>query len=115
MKVIHQRDFYEKYLLFLNPFLKLNRKTDIPVLASFLTLYDKYQDYEKNKLKELLMSPQVHQGIQIKLGLKDNVFKKSLTFLKNKGYITDGVINPKLLYPALKKDYKIEIEFKYDK
>lgn len=114
IKVKNKRDFYEKYLTFLNPLIKLN-KTDNAVLASFLSLNDRYKDYNPEVLNKLLFSPETKESIRIKLDLTSKQFNKSIAYLTNKQYISDKGINNRFLYPAVKRDNSITFDFNYDK
>lgn len=110
IKYSTQRDFYQKYLTFLNPLIKLNNTENI-VLSSFLTLNDKYRHYNKEVLNKLLFSEDTKKSIQQRLHLTEKQFNKSFTALTNKKYITPEGINQKFLYPVLKKDKSISIVF----
>ncbi len=114
INVKNQRDFYEKYLTFLNPLLKLS-KTDNSVLASFLTLNEKYKDYNPEVLNKLLFSVETKESIRTKLSLSEKQFNKSFAYLTNKQYLSDKGVNNKFLYPVIKKDKTIVFDFKYDK
>lgn len=114
IKVKNKRDFYEKYLTFLNPLIKLN-KTDNAVLASFLSLNDRYKDYNPEVLNKLLFSSETKESIRIKLDLTSKQFNKSIAYLTNKQYISDKGINNRFLYPAVKRDNSITFDFNYDK
>lgn len=110
IKYNNQRDFYQKYLTFLNPLLKLN-KTDNLVLSSYLTLNEKYKEYNPEVLNKLLFSDDTKKSIIQKLKITDKQFNKSFSTLKNKEYITDKGINTRFLHPALKKDTNINFIF----
>lgn len=105
---------FTKYLSVLNTVLELGlrEQTEIPVLASYLTFYLKYKDYNKETFYKLLFSDQTSSIIQRNLGVSSKSFNKSLSQLKEKNMITDNKINSKLLFPIHTDNYRIEISFK---
>jgi hypothetical protein len=116
INVKNKKEFYEKYLLCLNPFIRIKEDTDIPLLACFLVFMDKYRDHynpENNNLYNVLFSKESKKSIIEGLKITEKSFNKSFERLKNKNIITkDNKINDVVLYPFYKKDYEIRINFK---
>ena len=92
-----KRDYYNNWLLFLNPILHLREQTELPVLAALLLLYDSHKDYEENTLYELLFSEDTKLALRLKLGFSERSFNKSFRALEVKGLIVDGKLNKKIL------------------
>jgi hypothetical protein len=105
------KDRFIKYLTFVNPLLHL-RDEEIQVLASYLTLYLKYKDYNEETLYSLLFSQETNTMIRANLKISEKSFNKSVRGLKEKDIIQGSKFNPKILYSIIKDDYKIEISFK---
>ncbi len=111
-----KKDFYEKYLLFLNPLLSL-KQDERKVLASYISYYDLYynKDYNPSTFHSILFSDTINNSIKNKLSLTDKRYKSIMKVLKNKTLIQENKINSKVLYPVFKKDYNLEIQFINDK
>ncbi len=92
-----KKDYYNNWLLFLNPILHLREQTEIPVLAAFLLLYDTHKDYDENTLYSLLFSDETKLAVRLKLKVSERSFNKSFRALEVKGLIVDGKLNKKIL------------------
>lgn len=103
-------ELHKNWLLFLNPILHLREETEIPLLATLITLYlgHKERDYKEDTLYEMLFSDETKEAIRIKLGVSVRSFTKSFRALEIKQMIIEGKLNPKIL----PKDYKLNITFK---
>jgi hypothetical protein len=75
----------------------LREQTEIPVLASFLLLYDSHKDYNEDTLYSLLFSDETKLAIRLKLGVSERSFNKSFRALEVKGLIIEGKLNKKIL------------------
>ena len=113
--VLNKKDFYEKYLLFLNPVLSL-KQDERKVLASYISYYDMYykQDYNPSTFHSILFSDTINNSIKNRLSLTDKRYKSIMKVLQNKTLIENNKINSKVLHPVFKKDYKLEINFVND-
>ena len=102
-----KRDYYNNWLLFLNPILHLREQTEIPVLAAFLLLYDTHKDYDENTLYSLLFSDDTKLALRLKLKVSERSFNKSFRALEVKGLIFDDKLNKKIL-PSNKLNISFE-------
>lgn len=104
-----QLDLNKNWLLFLNPILHLREETEIPLLATILTLYiiHKNKDYDDTILYDMLFSEETKEAMRIKLGVSIRSFTKSFRALEIKKMIIDGKLNPRIL----PKDNKLQFVF----
>jgi hypothetical protein len=111
--VKNKRDLFEKYLLFLNPLIKIKETVDIPILASLMIIIYKYKNYPEKNLYDCLFSDETKKYIGNGLNISEVEYDRSLKRMKKRKVITeDNKINDRIL--SIIHDNKKEIDIKFN-
>lgn len=109
---ISKKEFFYKWLEWLNPILPL-AEIDRRILAALLTLHFTHKErYNEDTLQELLMSEDTKTIISKKLNIPKDLVDKSYDYFRQSGIITsDNALQRSLTnYPSNNK-FKISIDF----
>ena len=110
IEVTNKRDYFDKFLLFINPIIKVNQ-IDRNILSFFLVLINKYKDYPSDIIYKNIFSDNVKNIICSSLNITVKKYDSSIKRMENKGIIKNGKIIDGVVYPAFINTDEIRIRF----
>lgn len=111
IEVTNKRDFFKKFLLFINPIIKIN-EVDIDILSHFLVIINKYKDdHSPEVIYNNLFSENVKNMILSSLNITSKKFDSSIKRMTDKGIIRNDRIIDGVVYPAYINVDEIKIKF----
>ena len=104
-------EMYKNWIRAINPILKLRGDIEIPILASFVLLYDTHREkgYPVDALNNLLFSQDTFLSIRNKLGISERSFNKAFRVLQEKELVKNNTLN-ELVIPI--NGFTVNYEFR---
>ncbi len=93
--VVTKEELFKKWLLYLNPILKLT-DTERDILTMFLHLVCINAKADKRKVSNKVFSSKVRKAMRLRIGISEPCFNNYYSALKKKGFI-------------VKKDYGLDV------